>query len=195
MKNLILTFLLCIFAALPSSLRSVTETVENEDELERAILSANNGTITEIRLGKPFTYTRQFSALNADLVLNPQDRTFTIDGDNNFLEADQPTQPTSKKFPGFFVRGNAGNKGSITIKDLIIKKSIAQGGKGGQTTASGGGGAGGGGLGAGGGLFLNEGSKVTLHDVIFEDCKAVGGKGGGAALAVLSLREAVVGEV
>ena len=68
----------------------------------------------------------------------------------------------------FFVRS-----GDVTLNNLTVQNTLAEGG---DATAGGAGGAGGG-LGAGGALFVNEGADVTLVDVSFQGNAAAGGDG------------------
>lgn len=65
--------------------------------------------------------------------------------------------------------------GSVKINDLTISNGSATGGTGGGGNAAGGGG----GLGAGGGLFVNQGA-VTVERVSFSNNSATGGAGGSA---------------
>lgn len=68
------------------------------------------------------------------------------------------------------------NQGTVTINDLTIQNTKAQGGVGGNAGMGAGGGAGG--LGAGGALFVNSSAVVTLSDVHFSGNNATGGAGG-----------------
>ncbi|MGD1066646.1 MAG: hypothetical protein ABR975_07500 [Vulcanimicrobiaceae bacterium] len=85
-------------------------------------------------------------------------------------------------YHAFFV-----DTGTVTLANLQIQNAVAQGGNGGNggsVSGSNGGGAGGGGggLGAGGGVFVNQNSAdVTLQNVYFVNCQAVGGNGGTSA--------------
>lgn len=64
--------------------------------------------------------------------------------------------------------------GTVAIQNLVIQNALAQGGAGGT-----GDGGGGGGAGLGAGLFVNQaGAAVTLTNVRFIHCSAVGGTGG-----------------
>ncbi len=64
--------------------------------------------------------------------------------------------------------------GTVTIQNMMIQNGRAQGGAGGN-----GDGGGGGGAGLGGGLFVNQaGAAVTLTNVRFASCSAIGGAGG-----------------
>lgn len=63
--------------------------------------------------------------------------------------------------------------GTVALQNLVIQNGMAQGGAGGT-----GDGGGGGGAGLGGGLFVNQaGAAVTLTNVQFVNCSAVGGAG------------------
>jgi len=70
-------------------------------------------------------------------------------------------------YRGLFVYG-----GNVTIDNLAINHTLAQGGVGGVQ-------GGGGGAGLGGGLFVAAGASVSISDVSFSGDKAIGGKGGG----------------
>ena len=72
----------------------------------------------------------------------------------------------------FFVDAEGG---SVAIRDLTIANGSATGGTGGGGNAAGGGG----GLGAGGGVFVNQGA-VTIERVNFSSNSATGGAGGSA---------------
>ncbi len=65
---------------------------------------------------------------------------------------------------GFFIR-----QGTVAISNMTFQNMIAKGGDGGASS-------GGGGLGAGAALFI-DGAAVTLSDVHFSACSAVGGNG------------------
>lgn len=91
--------------------------------------------------------------------------TIIIDGNNYSLD-----QSTS--YPGLFVGGNPyntngelTNSSSVTIQNLTITGKA----KGGDSRF------GGGGAGLGGGLFVNTSTAVTLDNVTFTNCSAVGG--------------------
>ena len=63
--------------------------------------------------------------------------------------------------------------GTVVLQNLVIQNGVAQGGAGGT-----GDGGGGGGAGLGGGLFVNQaGAAVTLTNVHFLNCAAIGGAG------------------
>ena len=72
---------------------------------------------------------------------------------------------------GFFVY-----QGTVTINNLTIENTVAQGGTGG---AGGGGGGGGGGL--GGALFVASGASLSVSNVTLTGNSAVGGAGGNGA--------------
>lgn len=80
--------------------------------------------------------------------------TLTIDGTNG---GNQIEINGGGAFPGFFAR-----QGNITIENLIINNTIAQGGNGA--------------LGAGGGLFIDA-ATVTVSNLIFSANQAIGGNG------------------
>lgn len=63
--------------------------------------------------------------------------------------------------------------GTVALQNLIVRNGRAQGGAGGT-----GDGGGGGGAGLGGGLFVNQiGAAVSLTNVRFQNCSAIGGAG------------------
>ncbi len=67
--------------------------------------------------------------------------------------------------------------GNVTIKNFTLQDGYSQGGNGGATDMGGGGG---GGLGAGGAIFVNSGTNVTVENVVFTSNNATGGSGGHA---------------
>ena len=71
------------------------------------------------------------------------------------------------------VRGLFAYAGNVTVNNLTIQNTVAQGGAGGNSAFGGGGGAG-----LGGGLFVGAGANVTLNSVSFSGNKAIGGAGG-----------------
>jgi hypothetical protein len=74
---------------------------------------------------------------------------------------------------GNTVRGLFAYAGNLTVDNVTIQNTVAQGGAGGNAEFAGGGGAG-----LGGGLFVGANANVTLNSVSFSDDKAVGGAGG-----------------
>ncbi|HVW20574.1 MAG TPA: putative Ig domain-containing protein, partial [Opitutaceae bacterium] len=125
--------------------------------------------------GNPFvTYLIQFAgsitlgATNTLPALNAL-VPVTIEGSNKTLDGGGIQR-------GFTVLG-----GTVTLQNLSIMNTLAQGGSGGP--------GGGGGLGAGGGLFMAPGTNVTLNNMSFGlvaggaglGCVAKGGAGGGLA--------------
>ncbi len=74
---------------------------------------------------------------------------------------------------GSTVRGLFAYAGNVTVNNLTIQNTLAQGGAG-----AGAGFAGGGGAGLGGGLFVASAANVTLNSVSFSNNKAIGGAGG-----------------
>lgn len=69
---------------------------------------------------------------------------------------------------GFFIYS-----GEVTIQNLTIQNTLADGGDGGDGSAGGGGGGG-----LGGALFVNDGADVTIRAVSFSNNAAQGGEGG-----------------
>ena len=170
MPNLLFILFIALFTYCSSCLESVA-TVNSDSDLENAVLKANRGLEPLIEFGSNINSSKKTRPFNATEILSPANQTFTIDGKGFFFK-----QPTLSSGPqaGFFVRGGTGR---VTIKNLTIESGIARGGGGGSGDTSKKGGAGGGGLGAGGGLFLNEGAKVILENVTFKSCQAIGGSG------------------
>lgn len=130
----------------------------NPNEL-RAHLNTINTTNTgpylvDFNLGVANTIT--LSGLLPLLNLNAGN-TIVIDGSNS---GNQIKIDGNSNFPGFFAR-----QGPITLQNLTIQNTIAQGGKGC-----------GGALGAGGGLFI-DGAAVKLANITFTNNKALGGAG------------------
>jgi hypothetical protein len=74
---------------------------------------------------------------------------------------------------GNTVRGLFAYAGNLTVDNLTIQNTVAQGGAGGNSAFAGGGGAG-----LGGGLFVAARANVTLNSVSFSANKAFGGAGG-----------------
>ena len=74
---------------------------------------------------------------------------------------------------GNTVRGLFAYSGNLTVNNLTIQNTVAQGGSGANAGFAGGGGAG-----LGGGLFVGKYANVTLNSVAFSNNKAIGGAGG-----------------
>jgi hypothetical protein len=74
---------------------------------------------------------------------------------------------------GNTVRGLFAYAGNLTVNNLTIQNTQAQGGAGGTAGFAGGGGAG-----LGGGLFVGANANVTLNSVSFSNNQALGGAGG-----------------
>ena len=110
-----------------------------------------------------FTFTADLALTGGDLLaINlATGASLTIEGANHVIDgADQ--------FRGLFVYN-----GNVTIDDLTIQHTLANGGAGGI-----GGGGGGGGAGLGGGLYIAAGGVVTLYNVAMLQDAAIGGTGG-----------------
>ena len=124
-----------------------------------AAVTAGNVVIT---LANSITETSALDAIN----LQPG-VTLTIDGRNNGLDG-------AGAFRGLFAYS-----GTITVQNLAINNTVAQGGGGGGEGAGGGAGLGGGLFVAGTNAGLASGAAVTLDNVTFSYNTAIGGTGGG----------------
>lgn len=135
--------------------------VGNQDQLANAIKNAQNG--------DTITFTADIT-LSANL--GQVQRNVTIDGNNHTLSG-------SNRYRGLYVAS-----GNVSIIDLTIANTLAQGGKGGNAYSVdniflyGSGGAGGGGAGLGGALFVAKGANVTVSNVKLLNDQARGGSGG-----------------
>jgi hypothetical protein len=125
-------------------------------DLRFAIQAAGIGDTITFNCGSPCTITLSGP-------LPPITHNLTIDGGtpgNVIIDG-------NGQYRVFFV-----DTGIVTLRNLQIQNGYAKGGDGGSS------GGGGGGLGAGGGLFVNQaGAAVTLNNVFFLNCSAVGGAG------------------
>jgi len=132
--------------------------VANEAQLRSAVTSAGNG--------DTITFTANIT-LSADL---PAVQTnVAIVGNNNTLSG-------NNQFRGLFVGAFSGSTQvpvSVSIQDLAITATRAQGGAGGAGAVGGGGGAG-----MGGALFVASQATVTVSNVSLTGNAAVGGNGG-----------------
>lgn len=134
----------------PGSLRDALDSALNNDTIKFRL----NAGSTRIKLNSPLPYI---------------EKNLTIEGANG--DRGRVIVDGAGAHPGFFVK-----TGTVTISNLTLEKCALKGGRGGNGYVVGGGG----GMGAGGGIFVNEGTNVTLTDVIFNECKASGGSGGNA---------------
>ena len=91
-----------------------------------------------------------------------------------FIGSANPINPTvldgANAFRGLFIAN-----GTVTIQNMVIQNTMAQGGNGGGYYDNNG--SGGGGLGAGGALFIDQ-ANVTLSNTSFGTTSAQGGNGG-----------------
>lgn len=137
------------FFLVPLSVGFATN-VFDESGLETAIATATNGTIIDFTTN--IAHTSFFTPLNSDTSFGATNFDYIIDGANTWTLSGSPL--------GFFSHGTG-----TTVQNLTF-----------STTTTGGTG-GGGGLGAGGGVFVNAGSTLTLKNVTFSGCNATGGTG------------------
>jgi autotransporter-associated beta strand protein len=144
--------------------------VATEAELNQAIATVDAATtgsfliqltanITEgTDTGASITFNGKTLSAPPDLyALNLNGATVTIDGQGHTLSG-------ASTYRGIFAYA-----GAVTIQNLAINNTLAQGGSGY--------GGGGGGAGLGGGLFVASGAQVTLSDVSFSTDAADGGSG------------------
>jgi outer membrane autotransporter protein len=154
---------------LPSVSRGNDYTVLNTNDsgagsLRQAILDANaagagNHTIS-FDAGLPANSLVQLASQLEHIQVN-----IVIDGGGHTLSGHNNHQI-------FFVA-----VGNVTIKNFTLQDGLSQGGNGGNTGMAGGGG---GGLGAGGAIFVDSGTQVTIENVVFANNNAAGGNGGAA---------------
>nr|WP_281063207.1 autotransporter domain-containing protein [Ancylobacter gelatini] len=139
---------------LSSPVRAANFNVGNDGDLRSAISSAGNG--------DTITFT-------ADITLTSNLPNVTTNvsfiGDNHTLSG-------NNEYRGLFVQS-----GTVTISDLTITNSLAQGGTGGNGLRGAGGG---GGAGLGGALFIASGAHVAVDNVNLQSSAARGGAGGEA---------------
>ena len=147
-------------------------TVTNASELEAAIIDANASGDTTIELSQDIPYSQLFRPVNATPEFAPAGKTITIRSD---VPGAQRTLSSGGSFRGVFIFGNTGE---CALKDLRFFNAIAKGGDGGapgNAIGIAGSGGGGGGAGLGGGLFIAQGSQVSIQNVSFQGCQASGG--------------------
>jgi fibronectin-binding autotransporter adhesin len=145
-------------ALLPGSAAAIDIPVSNDATLRAAITSANAG--DRIVFQNSIT-------LSADLPL--VQTSVAIVGNGNSLSG-------NNQFRGLFIGAFAGSTQvpvAVTVQDLAITNTTAQGGAG----ATGGAGAGGG-AGLGGALFVTNQATVTVSNVSLTGNAAIGGNGG-----------------
>ena len=118
---------------------------------ESLTIANNVGTVTEL------TAVPDIAAINLHSGV-----TLVISGSNNAVLDGGNT-----------VRGLFAYAGNVTIENLTIQNTMAQGGAGSNAGFAGGGGAG-----LGGGLFVAANANVSLYSVAFSGNKAYGGAGG-----------------
>ena len=157
------TFLAILLGLIPiSASAQTTTTVTSAAQLQTAITSAAPG--DTIVLGADITLTADLPAIAADLRFDGAGH--TISGDNQFRG---------------LVVGNlsAGPVPvSVSIENVSIVNTVAQGGNGGTGAQGGGGGAG-----LGGALFVASSAQVTLSNVNISAAQAIGGNGGAGGVA------------
>lgn len=172
MKPYLLTTIFS-FLIIGSSMEGAVD-VNSGETLSNALQTLAKGDDSQINITSSFSYDQLPFPLNASFPGGTSGATTYLDseGFNLLINGNGNTLTQSGNTRGFFARGGGG--GSVTIQNLTINRAIAQGGNGGHD------GAGGGGLGAGGGLFVHAGATVTLKNVSFQNCQAIGGNSGGS---------------
>jgi len=108
----------------------------------------------------------EYITLDKPLIINKGNNINFVSDGNTTINGTYLYQNNTYKNQIMTVQGGA----NVTISGLIFKDGYAKGGDGVN--------GGGGGLGAGGALFIDTGSSVTLKNVTFLDNKAIGGNGG-----------------
>jgi hypothetical protein len=149
------------FASTDTALDQQIASIDNSSQFAPA------DTTYTIDISTSFSLTAGITAIdlaNGDkLVIQGTDGTGNpVQGSGN---PEVQTLDGAGSYSGFFVYS-----GSVTIENLAIDDTLAQGGKG----AAGGGG----GAGLGGGLFIASAGNVTLQNVSFSGDEAKGGAGG-----------------
>ena len=157
------TFLAIVLGLLPiSAAAQTTTTVTTEAQLQTAITSAAPG--DTIVLAADITLSADLPAIAADLRFDGGGH--TISGDNQFrgfVVGDLSDGPLSV---------------SVSIENVSIVNTVAQGGDGGTGVQGGGGGGG-----LGGALFVAASAQVTLSNVNISASQAIGGNGGAGGVA------------
>src|ERR1043166_1376210 len=143
-----------------------TFSVANQAQLDSAIQSINvggaNGTTST---SHTITLTASFTLSSSLWVVNlPSGSSVVIDGGGHTIDG-------NNLYRGFFDFA-----GGLTLRDMTISNTLAQGGRGGDGSDYGG--AGGGGAGLGGGLFVGSSGQATLDGVNFLGNRALGGNSG-----------------
>ncbi len=130
----------------------------------RYVLNLVNGTPLDLTPIVVFQLSSGFETISINgllplLNLNDTSTLFTIDGSNSAGSGTPITINGQDTYPGLFA-----SEGTFEISDLSVINTIARGGNGGS-----------GGMGAGGGLYIQAGSDVTLSSVNFINNNARGG--------------------
>lgn len=136
---------------------AVAVDVANEGQLRSAIFAANNGGDATINIAGAITLTQSLPMITASITVNGQGQTLNANGSGR----------------AFFVQS-----GTVSISNLTVNNTVAQGGAGGSTPVDSVGAAGGGGLGAGAAVFVNSAATVRLTNVTVGNASAMGGAGG-----------------
>ncbi|MEW6641738.1 MAG: autotransporter domain-containing protein [Pseudomonadota bacterium] len=138
----------------------VTSTADSgAGTLRAAMTNAESGDTIVFQVGGTVTLTSELPVITKNL---------TIDGNGN-----HPIISGGGSYRPFFI-GNAGTTGTtyaVTLENLTIAGSKAQGGSGID--------GGGGGAGLGGAVFVSSNGALTLSNVSFSGNQASGGQGGG----------------
>lgn len=162
---------------------TVTYTVNLETDSSVSTGGSGSGTTGDLRFVLNTILNdqaQQGTTRTREILFDPSVTTVTLAGIMpmiNLFQADTVTIGGSSTvtidgnslYRPFFI-----SQGTVTLQNLIIQNSVAQGGAGGAGALGGGGG-----LGAGGALFIDA-AAVTLNNVSFSSNNATGGAGGTA---------------
>lgn len=160
-RRVVTLFAICVCAVLLAMPQAwaVDHVVTTEAALIQAINAVNTNNFDntiEIRVTGTLTLTAPLPAITRNVeIFGPGRDELTISGDNQYRV--------------LFVDG-----GTVSLRDFTIADGFDRGGDGAVGKD---GGAGGGAAGMGGGLFVNSGD-VTIEQVDFIHCSAIGGNGG-----------------
>ncbi|HEX3655240.1 MAG TPA: autotransporter domain-containing protein [Pirellulales bacterium] len=139
-----------LLAATTAARGQTVISVGNSSDLANAIqtIDSNPNTSYTLSLTGNVTMSQQVQAITTNATINVAGNGYTIDGGNAYRP--------------FFIES-----GNVTLQNLTVANSLAQGGSGG-----------GGGLGAGAAVFVDTSGHLTIQNVNFTNNAAVGGAGG-----------------